>query len=172
MPAYYDIYGISKRRDKETIERFLNYYSHRDKIEIREDLEIGVSKNEEYGIHEIIIPIKTLSEVIDYGIKNRNHGYVFYIGDNLKSEINHIILKFTYDEKMIYGISVEEKDNKLQDNYPHAFRIEKEIALITNSYESSIQFEYAPSDDEREFYEDKLVWEQMNEEKKKEFKLS
>ncbi|MEA5428431.1 hypothetical protein [Arcicella lustrica] len=158
MPPYYDIYGLSKQRDKKTIEKFLNHFSDRDKIEIREGQEIMVYKNEKYDIEETCISINTLTEVIDYGLKKQNHGFVFYISDNLKEEINGIILKFTFDKKIIFGVSIEEKirlkNKNLIDNYNKALEIEKVILELTNASKTSIQFEYGPSDDEEEFDED------------------
>ena len=172
MPQYYDIYGLSKQRDKKTVEKFLNYFSIREKIEIRELQEIAVYKNEKYKIEETWTTINTLTEVIDFGIENKNFGFAFYIGDNLKKGINHIILKFTFDGKIIFGISVEENkfdDNgNLIDNYDKALEVEKLIAELTNSTKTSIQFEYAPSDDEEEFDSDIEVWKSMNEKKKNE----
>jgi hypothetical protein len=171
MPPFYDIYGLSKNRDKKTIEKFLNHYSHREKIENREGQEIAVYKNEKYKTDAIGTPISTLTEVIDWGVKNQNLGFAFYIGDNLREGINHIILKFTFDGKIIFGISVEEnrlvENSKLIDNYDKALEIEKKIAELTNSTKTSIQFEYAPSDDEEEFDSDIEMWRNMNEEKQK-----
>jgi hypothetical protein len=171
MPPYYDIYGLSKQRDKKTIETFLNYFANRDKIEDREGQEIAVYNNEKYNTEETWTAITTLTEVIDFGLENKNFGFAFYIGDNLKEGINHIILKFTFDSKIIFGISVEENrisDNgKLIDNYDKALEIEKSIAELTNSAKTSIQFEYAPSDDEVEFDSDIEIWRNMNEEKRK-----
>lgn len=171
MPPYYDIYGLSKQRDKKTIETFLNYFANRNKIEDREGQEIAVYKNEKYKIEETWTSIRTLTEVIDFGLKNQNFGFAFYIGDNLKKGINHIILKFTFDGKIIFGISVEENrltdGGKLIDNYNKALEIEKTIAELTNSLKTSIQFEYAPSDDEEEFDSDIEMWRNMNEEKRK-----
>lgn len=171
MPPYYDIYGLSKQRDKTTVEKFLNYFSIREKIENREGQEIAVYKNEKYKTEETWKAIRTLTEVIDFGLENENFGFAFYIGDNLKEGINHIILKFTFDGKIIFGISVEENkidDNgNLIDNYDKALEVEKAIAELTNSTKTSIQFEYAPSDDEDEFDSDIEVWRNMNEEKRK-----
>jgi hypothetical protein len=171
MPPCYDIYGLSRHRDKKTVERFLNYFAIRDKIEDREGQEIAVYKNEKYKTEESWTPISTLTQVIDFGLENQNFGFAFYIGDNLKEGINHIILKFTFDGKIIFGISVEEKrlidGGKLIDNYDSALEIEKTIADLTNSSKTSIQFEYAPSDDEEEFDSDVEMWRNMNEEKRK-----
>jgi len=171
MPPYYDIYGLSKQRDKVTVEKFLDYFSYRDKIENREGQEIFVYKNEQYDVEETWTPIRTLTEVIDYGLIHRNHGFAFYIGDNLKKGINHIILKFTFDRKIIFGISVEEKklleNGSLVDNYDKAFEIEKLIIELANATKTSIQFEYPPSDDEDEFDDGIELWKNMNEEKRK-----
>lgn len=171
MPPYYDIYGLSKQRDKKTVETFLNYFANRNKIEDREGQEIAFYKNEKYKTEETWTSIRTLTEVIDFGLKNQNLGFAFYIGDNLKKGINHIILKFTFDGKIIFGISVEENrltdGGKLIDNYDKALEIEKTIAELTNSSKTSIQFEYAPSDDEEEFDSDIEMWRNMNEEKQK-----
>ena len=80
-------------------------------------------------------------------------------------------MKFTFDGKVIFGISVEEKkidDNGiLIDNYDKALEVEKKIAELTNSTKTSIQFDYAPSDDEEEFDSDIEMWRNMNEDKRK-----
>ncbi|MEA5257880.1 hypothetical protein VB264_08785 [Arcicella aquatica] len=170
MPPYYDIYGLSKQRDKVTVEKFLDYFSYRDKIENREEQEIFVYKNEQYDVEETWTSIRTLTEVIDYGLIHRNYGFAFYIGDYLKKEVSHIILKFTFDEKIIFGISIEEKllkNGSLIDNYDKAFEVEKLIIELTNATKTSIQVEYAPSDDEDEFDDDIELWKNMNEEKRK-----
>lgn len=172
MPPYYDIYGLSKERNKQTIEKFLNHFSHRDKIEVRMGQEILVNGNQKYNVKESCTPISTLSEVISYGINNPIQGFTFYISDNLKEGINGLILKFTYDGKIIFGASIEEKDiednGNISDNYTRALEIERQIAELTNAYKSSIQVEFAPSDDEEEFDQDIEIWKKMNEEKEKE----
>jgi hypothetical protein len=169
MPPFYDIYGLSERRDIETTEIFLNHFCYRDKVEDRDKHEIGIFKNDKYGVDELIIQIKTLSEVIEYAVNNRKQCFVFYIGDYLKKNIGHIILKFTYDEKVIFGISIEEKilteNGQLVDNYEEALIIEKEISKLTNATKTSIQFEYPPSDTEEEFDSDIELWRSMNDEK-------
>lgn len=169
MPQYYDIYGLSKQWDKKSIEKFLNHFSHRDKIENREGQEIAVYKNEKYSVEETWTPISTLTNVIDYGLAHEDHGFAFYISDNLKEGISHLILKFTYDRKVIFGVSIEENrianNGELIDNYDKSLEAEKSIAELTNAAMTSIQFENAPSDDEEEFDKDIEVWKNMNEEK-------
>lgn len=171
MAPCYDIYGLSKQRDKKTIKKFLDYFSYREKIENRAGRGIDVCKNEKYKTEESWTPINTLTEVIDFGLENQYLGFAFYIGDNLKEGIDFIILKFTFDGKIIFGISIEEYriagNGKLIDNYDKALEIEKTITNLTNSAKTSIQVEYAPSDDEEEFDTDIEMWRNFNEEKQK-----
>lgn len=173
MQFQYDIYGFSKQRDKKTIEHFLDYFSFREKIENRENQEIGINENEKYNIDEFWIPIKTLSEVINYGVNNLNFGFSFYIADNLKKDIKQIIIKFTYDKNIIFGISIDEnrkENNKLIDNYDKAIEIEKTIEKLTNSIKTSIQFENAPSNDEEGFENEVKLWENKYKEKNKKYR--
>lgn len=161
MPPLYDIYGLSHNRDVETIEKFLDHYCVRDKEEKRTEEEIQVWGNSRYGIEEILIPIATLSEVINYGVNNPDHGFVFYISNHLKGDIKSIILKFTYDKKIIFGVSIEEKiyiSGNLIENKENAIKVLNQIVHLTSSYKSSIQFEYPPSDDEDEFDESIKMW--------------
>ncbi|NOS92452.1 MAG: hypothetical protein HOP30_11055 [Cyclobacteriaceae bacterium] len=175
MPPFYDIYGLSKRRDKQTIETFLDFYCHRELIENYQgqDVEIAIYKNDKYGVNEEFVPVDNLSEVINYGLSHPDCGFAFYVGakSNYKKDIGSLILKFTFDGKMIFGVSIEEKrlidGDKLIDNYDAALEIEKTIVELTNSIKTSIQLEYAPSDDEEEFDRDIEMWRKMNEEKRK-----
>jgi hypothetical protein len=175
MPPFYDIYGISKSRDKETIELFLNFYCQRELIENFEGkgVEVAIYSNEKYGVKETYIPVNTLSEVIDYGLSRPNLGFAFYIGtkSNYKKDIDGVILKFTFDDKIIFGISIEENsltdEGQLIDNYDKALEIQKEIQELTNSTKTCIQFEYAPADDEEEFDSDIKHWQIIKESKQK-----
>ena len=170
MPAYYDIYGLSNQRDKETIEKFLIHFSNREKIENVEEQEIAVYKNEKYKVDETWIPVNSLTQVIDFGLAKDNHGFAFYIGDHLKNGISHIILKFTFDGKIIFGISIAEnqlsESGKLIDNYDKAVEVEKSISVLTNATRTSIQFENPPSDDEEEFDREIGIWKKMKEDKR------
>ncbi len=172
MPPFYDIYGLSHKRDKETIEKFLDFYCLREKVEDRKGQEIRIYKNERYGINDTTIPVKTLSEVIDYGVNNSNSGFAFYISDHLKENVNDIVLKFTYDGKIIFGVSIEENlltpEGKLVDNYSKAQNIERSMEDLTNSAKTSIQLEYSPSDDEDEFDKDIKLWANISNERRNE----
>lgn len=155
MPPCYDIYVLSSQRNAATIERFLNRFSHRERIENREGQQIAVYKNEKYGIRESLIPIETLTEVIEFGIAHPHLGFSFYISDHLKGEISYIILKFTFDEKIIFGISIEKNRitdrGTAADNFDSATALAQEMKELTGASHSLILTEYAPPDDEDEF---------------------
>lgn len=167
MPPFYDIYGLSKKRDKETIERFLEHFTHRDLIEDREGQEIFGMPNKKYGQEDFSIPVKTLSEVIQFGIDNPNVCFCFYMGTrtNLKSGIGDVLLKFTFDAKVIFGVAIEDtillEDGSLASNFPYALKVKEQIEALTGAHKSSIQFEYAPSNDEEEFDADMEVWKNL-----------
>ncbi len=96
-----------------------------------------------------------------------------YIGAHLKGGINHIILKFTADAKIIFGISIEEKriepNGLWADNYDYAYKIEKQLAVLTQASKTSIQFEYPPADNEEEFDKDIVLWKNIRAEINKDF---
>jgi len=107
MPPCYDVYGISKKRDKETINRFVEYFCDRDQIESQTGCEIFVNENEKYNIPEESIEVSKLSDVIEYGILNKTKGYSYYLDS--RDDYIGVLLKFTYDSKIIFGVSIEEK---------------------------------------------------------------
>lgn len=169
MSLCYDIYALSTHRNQETIEKFLHYYTNRPGIEDREGEEIMVYSNEKYGVQEISIPVHTMTDVLAFGIKNENKGFYFYVSDHLLAGVRFVILKFTYDNKLIFGISVDEsrvEDNgRIVDNYDRALKIQSELVELTQATKTSIMYEYAPADDEEEFDADIEQWKTMNKEK-------
>ncbi len=168
MPLFYDIYGFSNKRDSILIESFLDEFAFREKIETWEGSELGIYKNEKYGVAETWVPIRTLTEAIEYGIKNKNHGFSFYIGpDGLKDDIKSLMLKFTYDASFVYGLSIEENTDSGRDNYKRAIELEIILKKLLPIEMTSIQVECAPADDREEFKEGVELWKEMNEEKRK-----
>ncbi len=160
MPPFYDIYSISNSRNKETIESFLSFYYNRQNIESTEGQEIYIYANAKYNIIEQSIPISTLSELIDYGIENRNHGFCFYLPRNELNDfdIEQCILKFTFDNRIIFGISIEENGITAKLQYEKAMKLEETLKSLTESFDSSIQIENAPADDLDEFEYEKKYW--------------
>lgn len=158
MGAFYDIYGLSLRRDETTVERFLKHFCYRESIEPISEKWIQVQSSEKYQVSEVELPLNSIAEMLEYAICNPTHCFVFYNQVALKAEIKCIILKFTWDEKIVFGISIEEWTASGTDNYLQARIIEAEIKLITESYKSYISVEYPPASDEEEFNEDVVMW--------------
>ncbi len=165
MPPFYNIYALSKQRNQIDIEKFLNYFSYRNEIENRSGQEIIALENAN-DKNEIRLPINVLREVLEFGVKNSDYCFVFYINDNLKEDIKEVILKFTSDRQIIFGVSIESKkiieDGSLVDNYDRACELEKLLSDIAATSKTSIQIEYAPADNEEEFDEDIHYWKAVN----------
>ena len=161
MPPYYDVYGISKHRDRKTIECFLSAFCHRGEVESQEGTVIGMLANEKYRVAEIELPVNTLTEVVDFGLQNSGYGFSFYIASGLIN-VKMVILKFTYDGLIIFGVSIEEMDDNWVDNLPKARELAVKIARLTQSYKTSIQFECGTADDAGEFEEDHQLFSHLN----------
>ncbi|RYE90192.1 MAG: hypothetical protein EOO37_03510 [Cytophagaceae bacterium] len=160
----YDIYGLSLGRDEATIEGFLRHFCDRYSIEPLVDNWLQVRANEKYQIPEVELPLHSIAELIEYGINNPTHQFNFYNQTALRPDIHTVFLNFTYDSKVVFGISIYETTDYGEDNFPRACAIEEEIIHVTHSYKSFIAVEYPPADDEKEFDADILVWQNMRDE--------
>lgn len=161
---YFDIYVLSDERNTEAIEKFLMRYCDRAANEMRDGgQEIAIYKSDKYGIAEQFIPIDTLTAVIRHGTQNLHHGFCFYISRHLKG-VKDVMLKFTYDGKMVFGVSIDTGLHDDYGNYPYAKQLAGELKKITKGYKENITVEYAPADDEEEFDADVAMWQAMNDE--------
>jgi len=158
----FNIYGFSRAREQNTIEDFLNYYIHRDKSERYHGLEITVWENEKYGIDEwfnIGGENVSLSEVIEYGVKNKKHGFTNYIyAPYCKSIVERVILHFTYDGALILGISTDAGEIHDINKYNSALKLERELIDRFGMIKTSIQRLTPPGKDEEEFDSDIKYW--------------
>lgn len=155
MPPFYDIYGLSQKRDKETIEVFLNYFCYREKEENRSSGEGIFLENEELGIDEEFIPVNTLSQVIDYGIKNPNWVFAFYLNKYFKN-VESVILCFTNDNQIVFGVSVEVnriENGQLIDNADKCDQLAEAIAVLTSAHKTIMGVELPPPRSENEINE-------------------
>lgn len=147
MPPFYDIYGLSQKRDKETIEVFLNYFCYREKEENRSSGEGIFLENEEF------IPVNTLSQVIDYGIKNPNWVFAFYLNKYFKN-VESVILCFTNDNQIVFGVSVEVnriENGQLIDNADKCDQLAEAIAVLTSAHKTIMGVELPPPRSKRTF---------------------
>ncbi|UOQ75117.1 hypothetical protein [Hymenobacter cellulosilyticus] len=154
---FYDIYGLSMGRDQSTVERFLRHFCYRDPIaEPLQDQWVQVWPSEKYHIPELIeLPMTSIADMIAYAVRHPNHGFVFYNQFALRTNVKSAIVKFTYDGKVVFGISIS-------DAY-QVLAIEAEIKHVTQAYKSYIAVEYPPACDEEEFDADVLMWQDSRE---------
>ncbi len=155
MPPFYDVYGLSKKRDKETIEVFFDYFCYREKEENRDAGEGIFLENEELGTNEEFIPVKTLSEVINHGVKNPSHTYAFYLNKYFKN-VESVILCFTHDNQMVFGVSVElnrMENRQLTDNADICDQLSETIVQLTSAHKTIMGVELPPPRSEGELDE-------------------
>ena len=149
---WFDIYGLSDKRDKEIIELFLSAFAYRDQIEARAGDIVTIFSNEKYNVNKEDISIETTTDLINFGVRNRNKGFCAYFHRGLKPDITSLLLKFTYDDKIIYGVSVDES------NKTGAMNVREKLIKDFHVKDVSIEFENPPADDEAEFYKNKEEW--------------
>jgi len=153
MPNY-DIYVLSNLRDQRSINHFIEQYCNRTELEDRTDeelmvLPLGVMNEDNMQINDYDwIPAINIENVINIGTNKPVRAFRFYL-PSTKSNLSRIILAFTSDNKIIYGISIEIEEE-------HASLINAE-EILKNLYEEykgingGIFYEEPPSLDSTEF---------------------
>lgn len=155
---FYDIYGLSTQRDAVTVERFLNHFCDRAQLEPLVDTWLQVWPNEKYQTPEVERPLHSIAELLAYAVANPSHAFVFYNQKGLRDDVTCMILQFTYDAKVVFGISIETNTVDGTDTYAQAITVEAEIRHITGATKSYIAAEYPPAQDEEEFDADITTW--------------
>lgn len=154
MPPCLIIYGLTKNREEGIIERFLNYYIDRKSCEDRGDEELMMlpletdftpNKLDNYDWE----PAKTLTHVIARGLDYPRRCFAVYLSAKDKS-IDQVILKFTTDNKLILGLSVDDAGTK-RENLESAKQLLNDLFQNYNCFKGLIVVEQAPFNTEREF---------------------
>jgi hypothetical protein len=158
---FYDIYGLSRKRDAATIERFLQHFCYRDQVEplVNQWLQVWVKGTG--FLDEVERPLTTVDELITYAIQHPTHCFVWYQQLALRGGIKAVITKFTYDGQIVFGISLAEGQVNGVDNFAWALQIEAEIRQLTEAHKHYIAVEYPPAGDEQEFDTDVAMWQQI-----------
>ena len=109
MPEYSDIYVISDKRDRKTIDKFL-----RDFIPNREECA------DEYEIPQFsakpVIVFKKADELIDYCEKNKNTEHAIYWRSIKGSRPEYGMVFYLSDGYVIYGLSTDATNQKYAMN--------------------------------------------------------
>lgn len=115
MAPYLDIYVLTPRRDRETIERFLDRYVDRAKSADRTDEDLMIRTLA--GGPDAYAPerISTLEQALTRGLDRPRVCFPLYLTS--KPGHDQALLGFTADDKLVLGLSLddfEEKDETLE----------------------------------------------------------
>jgi hypothetical protein len=113
VPSFTDIYGLTKHRNRATIDRFLDRYIDRAAEEQRDGQELLVeSLDKEPGIRELFdevewVPVQTLTEGISLGLAHPPRCFAIYLHHMRQPGIDRVILGFTRDALVVLGICIQ-----------------------------------------------------------------
>lgn len=114
MPPNLDIYVVSKRRNRESVVRFIEAWVDREKSEDRGDeqlmlLPLGLAggPSEDWDWE----PAETLSHIVQRGLDLSPPAFVVYLTP-LDPATEEVILAYTTDNRVIFGASLDDADEK------------------------------------------------------------
>jgi hypothetical protein len=154
MPPNLDIYGLTKYRDLNTINTFLDLYVDRAASEDRGDEDLMLLPLFSFAHPDNLDdydwePARTLSNIIQRGLDFPRRSFSVYLKSR-QSDIDLIILSFTSDNQLILGLSIDYW-NELPETLTRAERLLKELAGQFNCHRGLIMVEGRPPVDEKEF---------------------
>jgi hypothetical protein len=110
-----DVYGLTKRRDLEKVDRFLDEYVDRASSAERGDEDLlmeplgiepeGMRANEQWEY----VPSRTLSHIVELGLAHPRRAFVAYLKSlpaRREAGIEQVMLGFTRDDQLILGMAV------------------------------------------------------------------
>jgi hypothetical protein len=156
---FFDIYCLSTERNEPTVERFLRRFCEREQLDPLPETWLYVMPSEKYQVleyHEF--SPASVAEVIAYAVAHPTHSFGFSSHAALRPGITTLHVRFTYDAKVIFGVSMEE-----MDGYHQAQAFAAEITHLTHAHKSFTALEYPPACDEEEFDADVLMWQNISE---------
>jgi len=154
MPPELDIYGLTTQRTLDTINYFLDSYVDRIASEDRGDEELMIArldrvlKVDDPNAYEWELA-RTLSHTIQRGLDYPRRSFALYLPAK-HPYLARTILKFTTDDQLILGLSVNNAETQAGDE-------EQAKQLLTTLFEhyhchlGLIAAEMAPPDDELDF---------------------
>lgn len=114
MPPNLDIYCLTKRRDADTINSFLDRYVDRVQSEDREGEELMIRKldapadSDEMEDYEWE-PALTLSHAVWRGLEYPRRAFNIYLKAK-RRDIDQAILGFTTDDQLVLGLSIDDEE--------------------------------------------------------------
>jgi hypothetical protein len=127
MPPLLDVYVVSNARNREMIERFLDHFVDRKGSEDRSDEElmllplganVAPCRLQDWDWE----PSKTLTWIVERALQHPRRAFTVYL-KQLDPSLERAILSFSPDDKVIFGVSLEDEGAK-----PEVFEKAKSVA--------------------------------------------
>lgn len=134
MPPNLDIYCLTKHREADTINRFLEHYVDRARSENREDEELMIRKldapaNSDREQDYEWKPALTLSHAVQRGLAFPRRSFNIYLQAK-QQDMDHATLGFTMDDQLVLGLSMDDAEEK-PENLERAKEL---LALLAEEY--------------------------------------
>jgi hypothetical protein len=110
-----------------------------------------------------VVTIHSVTEGIRLGLSRSNTAFSLYIRHYTRKDIKCLLIHFTNDNKVVFGISVAEKNAHNEDNLPLAEKLAQEMKTVIPVRDTSILFEQPPPDSEQEFIDCKQIRQERGE---------
>lgn len=113
MAPCLDVYSLSRRRDRATIDRFIKTYADRAEFDSRTNEQLMVlpigsvtDENEMTSDEWDWLEINSLSDAIDVGLRHPHRAFTLYLSP--RGSWRGAELSFTTDGRVIFGVSIED----------------------------------------------------------------
>jgi len=154
VPPNLDIYGLTKHRDIETINRFIARHVDRTASEDREGEELmmrplDMSNDTNTFLSADWEPALTLTNSIQRGLDYPRRSFSIYLTAPQGTEIS-ALLHFTADEQLVLGLSIDDEE-ALPENEEFAKSLLMVLREEFGCHLGLITFENPPPSSEAEF---------------------
>ncbi len=148
-----EICGLTRERDQETIQRFLDLYVDRAASEDRGDEELMMeplgATEEPRGLRDSQWePALTLTHAVRRGLDYPRRAFFFYLQPS-RPGIDRAILSFTSDDQLILGLVVPDEEDAASE--PQARDLMYELAKEFRCHLAAVLAESPPPRDELAF---------------------
>lgn len=147
----FDIYGLTRFRDRDTINRFLDEYVDRAASEDRNGEEIGLLplNPELEGNEWQWDPALTLTHIVERGLAYPRRAFTSYLASS-RPDIERAILSFTSDNQVVFGLS--EYSGDFDDDEARARKLLSDLARSFRCHLGVVLLETPPPSSEAEFH--------------------
>lgn len=119
MPPELDIYGLTRLRDRETIDRFIDTYVDRAASEDRADEELMLEPESatdgSASMSDVSWePALTLTHIVERGLQYPRRSFTVYLTARDK-QFERVILSFTVDDQLIVGLAIDDAGKQPQN---------------------------------------------------------